>query len=209
MASSSWYYNFIIIIYKSEKEFKKQFKTLSEEKSAIWIEHTKDLDDEGHKKKAHYHFILKLSNACTISALAKRIGVKDNMIEPIKKSFNGALKYLIHFGYDTKYQYDIEDVKSNSDKLLKKFKDVINVEEPEVDKVIAIQDYIESFTDYIDIGVLGRYVQKINKWDAFRRNMMYFIKLVDIHNGQINSKRYHSDEYAFYSAISMNHGGKD
>lgn len=195
------YYNFNLVIYEDDKRFKEQFKLIQEEKYAIWCKHDKDVDDEGNLKKPHYHVILKLKTACTISALAKRINVDEHMIEMVKKSLNGCLKYLIHYGLDNKYQYDKKNVKSNSDKLKRRFEDLVTKDVPEVEKVISIQEYIESCNDYIDFGILGKYVQKINMWDAFRRNMTYFIKLVDSHNGKIANQRYHLQE-DFYNNLS-------
>lgn len=195
------YYNFNLVIYEDDERFKEQFESIQNEKEAIWIRHDKDIDDEGNLKKSHYHVVLKLKNACTISALAKRINVDDHMIEMVKKSLNGCLKYLIHYGNDDKFQYSKEEVKSNSDTLKRRFEDLVTKDIPEVEKVISIQDYIESCNDYIDFGILGKYVQKINMWDAFRRNMTYFIKLVDSHNGKIASKRYHLDD-DFYNNLS-------
>lgn len=191
------YYNFIIVIYEDDEKFDKQYFNLLQEKDAIWIRHDQDLNEETEElKKPHYHFVLKLKNACTISALSKRIEVNENMIEPVKKSFNGSLKYLIHYGCDNKFQYDKNLVESNSPTLKRKFDDLVTNDVPEVEKVINIQEFIESSSDYIDIGTLGKYVQKINMWDAFRRNMMYFIKLVDHHNGKISAIRYnHNEDY--------------
>lgn len=196
------FYNFILVIYEDDENFDKQYFNLTQEGETIWIRHDKDVNEEnGELKKPHYHFVIKLKNACTISALAKRIEVKENMIEPVKKSMNGSLKYLIHYGCDNKYQYEASQVESNSTKLKRKFEDLVTKDVPEVEKVISIQEYIESCNDYIDLGILGKYVQKINMWDAFRRNMMYFTKLVDQHNGRIAAKRYHTNE-DFYNNLS-------
>ena len=195
------FYNFIIVIYEDDKNFDKQYFNLAQEKESIWIRHDQDIDDEGNTKKPHYHFVLKLKNACTISALAKRIEVNENMIEPVKKSLNGSLKYLIHYGCDNKFQYDSNLVQSNSTNLKRKFEDLVTKDIPEVEKVMNIQEFIESCNDYIDLGVLGKYVQKINMWDAFRRNMMYFTKLVDQHNGKIANQRYHMQD-DFYNNLS-------
>lgn len=183
------YYNFILVIYEDDERFKEQYDNLTQENEVIWIRHDQDIDDEGEVKKAHYHFILKLKNACTISALGKKMNIDAHMIEPVKKSFNGSLRYLIHYGNDNKYQYSADLVQSNSDKLKRKFLDLVTDDIPEVEKVISIQDYIESYNGWIDLSVLGRYVQKINKWDAFRRNMMYFIRLIDEHNSKVCAVR--------------------
>ncbi len=202
-------YCYDLVIYEDDERFKDQFSALTDLKSAIWIRHDQDLTDEGEYKKPHYHFVLKLKTACTISALAKKISVDEHMIEPIKKSFNGALKYLVHFGRDDKYQYEIKDVESNDDDLKRKFEKLVLNEIEEVDKVISIQEFIDDAEDYIDLGVLGKYVQKINYWDAFRRNMMYFCKLVDNHNAKISAKKYHIENDYYNSEMRMDKELKD
>lgn len=193
------FYNFTLVIYEDDEKFDEQKEALLNEKDSIFCRHDQDVDDDGNLKKPHFHYVLKLKNACTISALSKRVGVSENMIEPVKKSLNGCLKYLVHFGCDDKFQYDVSSVISNSDKLLRRFQDLVSKETSETEKVINIQDYIEQATDYVDLAFLGRYVQKINMWDAFRRNMMYFIKLVDNHNARISAKKYHLDN-AYYNS---------
>lgn len=189
--------NFLLVIYEDDLKFRGQLNSLLQEGKCAYIRHDKDLDDEGKLKKPHYHIVLNRKDACTISSLSKRNNVEEHMIEPIKKSFNGALKYLIHYNCNDKYEYEVEDVKFNDLTLERKFLDLVNKEIPEVEKVMSIQDFIESCNDYIDIGVLGRYVQKINQWDAFRRNITYFIKLLDSHNGKISSLKFnsHKDYY--------------
>lgn len=189
------YYSFILVIYEDDEKFGEQFYELSQIQDSIFIRHDQDIDEEGNLKKPHYHFVLKLKNACTISALSKKVYVEENMIEPVKKSFNGSLKYLIHYGSDDKFQYNTEDVKSDSDKLLRRFKDLVTKEVPEVDKVITIQEFVESYPDYIKISVLSKYVQKLNMWDAFRRNYSFIKDLVNEHNGQISAERYHDTSY--------------
>ncbi len=185
------FYNFIVVIYEDDENFDKQYFNLLQEPEVIYIRHDSDLNEEtGEYKKPHYHFVIKLKNACTISALSKRILVQENMIEPVKKSFNGALKYLIHWGCEDKFQYDSGLVQSNSDKLLNKFLKLISEDIPEGEKVMNIQDYIINFDGFIRWDVLGKYVQKVNMWDAFRRNFGYFKCLVNDHNGKVAGEVY-------------------
>ena len=164
---------------------------LSTSQECCWIRHDKDLNDDGEYKKPHYHFVLKLKNACTISALSKNSFIPENLIEPIKKSLNGALKYLIHFQLDDKYQYSAEEVQSNSIKLKEKFMKLVTEQISEVQKVITIQDYIEKKTSYVSWSELGKFAQENDFWDAFRRNLTYFDKLLNSHNGRVNAIRYH------------------
>ncbi len=185
------YYNFNLVIYEDDKNFKDQMKAIQEEKDAIWIRHGQDVnEDTGELKKPHYHIVLKLKNACTISALAKRIFVEENMIEMVKKSLNGCLKYLIHYGNDNKYQYNKELVLSNNDKLLRRFLELVTKDVLEVEKVITIQEFIENFPDFIKISVLSKYAQKHNMWDAFRRNYSIIKDLANEHNGKMSGELY-------------------
>ncbi len=192
------YYNFTLVMYEDDKEFNKQMEEIQQTKEAIWIKHDKDTNEEGDIKKCHYHVVLKLKSACTISALSKKLGVGEHMIEPVKKSLNSCLKYLIHFGDDTKYNYDKEDVKSNSDALKRRFLDLVAKDTPEIEKIDTIEQFILDCPDFIDWVILGRYVRKINMWDAFRRNSFYFTKIIDSHNAKIAAMRYdsyNSNEY--------------
>ena len=191
--------NFTVVIYEDDPDFDKQAFNLAQEGETIYIRHDKDIDDEGNDKKPHYHYVLRLKEACTISALSKRIEVKENMIEPVKKSMNGCLKYLIHFGYDDKYQYSPEDVNGNSDKLKLRLLKLVTDNIPESDKVETIENFILDYDpgSYIDWPTVGRYARKINMWDALRRNSWYFTKLVDAHNAKVSSIRYHIDNDFF------------
>ena len=190
-------YNYLCVIYEDDENFDNQMFNLQQESEVIYIRHDKDVTEEGEEKKPHYHFVIKLKTACTISALSKRVGVAENMIEPIKKSFNGSLKYLIHFKDDNKYNYDVDEVKSNSDKLMKRFKELVADEVPGGDHVMTIQDYIDSQCDYIKMRDLGRYANSIGVWNYFMRYYSYIRDIVSEHNGEISAKRYH-DASGFY-----------
>ena len=192
-------YNYLCVIYEDDKDFDTQMFNLLQENEVIYIRHDKDVTEEGEEKKPHYHFVIKLKTACTLSALSKRLGIAENMIEPIKKSFNGSLKYLIHFKDDNKYNYDMDDVKSNSEKLLKRFKELVSDEIPGGDHVMSIQDYIDSQTDYIKMRDLGRYANSIGVWNYFMRYYQYIRDIVSEHNGEISAKKYNIDS-DFYNS---------
>lgn len=198
------YYNFTLVIYEDDENFQEQMESIKQTQESIWIRHNQDINEEtGEPKKPHYHVVMKLKVNCTISALSKKLGIQENMIEPVKKSLNGCLKYLIHFGDDNKYIYDKEEVKSNSDKLMRRFDDLVSKETPEVDKMVGIFDFIESQNDYIDVNILFKYAVKNNIWDAYRRNYAIIKDLVGNHNAKINAKLYHTGE-DFYNNLSEN-----
>ncbi len=204
-----------VVIYEDDPLFKEQYEVLTVVNSAIWVKHDKDIFTEdvlnedgsikynaGDLKKAHYHFLLKFKNGTAISAVAKKFKVNKNQVQIIK-NFNSALKYLIHFGQDEKYQYSTEEVHSNSKILMARFEQNIIDDIPEVQKVQQIQEMIETFEGYIELGILGKSVQKANIWDAFRRNMTYFLRLVDLQNAKfMGAKKGQKDlEYASHCAV--------
>ncbi len=182
--------SYLGVIYEDDENFETQFLSLKQEKESIWIRHDQDINEEtGDYKKPHYHFVIQLKNACTLSALAKRLHVNDNMLEYVK-NMTSSLKYLIHYGDDNKYNYNKEDVQSNSEKLKRRFQDLVSRDIPEVEKVITIQEFIENFPDFIKISVLSKYAQKHNMWDAFRRNYSIIKDLANEHNGKMSGELY-------------------
>lgn len=186
-------YTFIAVIYEDDENFDDQMANLKQENEVLYIRHDQDVNDEtGDLKKPHYHFFVRVKNPCTISAFAKRVGVAENLVEPLKKSFNGALKYLIHFGNEDKYQYEPSSVLGNSDRLLQKFNKLVAKETSEEDKTLSIEQFILQYDKglYLEWPVVAAYVRKMNMWDAFRRNSWYFGKLVDSHNCKVSSLRY-------------------
>lgn len=196
------YYNFTLVIYEDDENFKEQMESIKQTQESIWIRHDQDVNEEtGELKKPHYHVVMKLKVNCTISALSKKLGIQENMIEPVKKSLNGCLKYLIHYGDDNKYNYDPNEVQSNSDKLKRRFLDLVNKDTPEEEKMISIYEFIQSQKDYIDANILFKYAVKNNIWDAYRRNYSIIKDLVNNHNGKINAKLYHTGE-DFYNNLS-------
>lgn len=192
--------NYLGVIYEDDEKFDNQLFNLTQEKDSIWIKHDKDLDDEGNVKKPHYHFVIQLKNACTLSSIAKRLEVNENMLEYVK-NVNSSLKYLIHYNDDNKYNYDMNDVQSNSEKLKRRFLDLVSKDTPETDKMVSIYEFIHKQNDYIDFNILFKYAVKNNIWDAYRRNYAIIKDLVSDHNGKINAKLYHSGE-DFYNNLS-------
>lgn len=207
-------YKYEVVIYEDDPLFEEQYEALIAVNSAIWVKHDKDVFKEdifnedgsikynaGDLKKPHYHFILRFKNATTISAVANKVKVNKNQVEIIK-NLNSALKYLIHYGQDEKYQYSIEEVHSNSDNLKTMFEELIVNDTPESQRVLTIQDIIESFEGYIDLGILGKTILKMNYWGTFKSNFSYFFKLVCNHNAKhFGAMKGQSDlEYGTYSS---------
>lgn len=67
-----------------------------------------DGEKRGQKKKPHWHIVLKYKNAMWNTAVAKELGIEPNYLEQCK-SLDAALLYLVHEGYEEKFQYDYKD----------------------------------------------------------------------------------------------------
>lgn len=85
-----------------------------------FIMHDKDIDEEtGAVKFLHIHCALIMKNAkqrlsTIMNALGDILEINNTCIQIDKMtSKNGSFKYLIHKGYENKYQYPVEDIKTN------------------------------------------------------------------------------------------------
>lgn len=193
------FYNFTCVIYEDDKRFQEQFVALKMNYDCIYIRHDKDLFDEdlydekmnllhsaGEQKKPHYHFVIKCKNAKTISSIAKICNIDEHMIEPIKRSFNGALKYLIHYGCDNKYQYSVDEVESLNINLIKRFRKLIFDDISEEEQTEKIEDFLKNSTQRVKMSQLGAYARNIGLWNVFRRNLSYYKSVLDEYNSRFD-----------------------
>lgn len=85
-----------------------------------FIIHDRDIDDEtGERKFLHLHGALIMKNAkqrlsTIMNALGDILEISNTCIQIDKMtSKNGSFKYLIHKGYENKFQYDKNEIKTN------------------------------------------------------------------------------------------------
>ncbi len=191
------YYSFTCILYEDDKRFQEQFVNLKMNYDCIYIRHDKDLYDEdlfdedmklihsaGETKKPHYHFVIRCKNGKTISSIAKTCNIDDHMIEPVKRSFDGALRYLIHYGNDKKYQYSPDEVESLQEDLLIRFRQKVLEHVSEEEQTEKIEDFLKNSTQRVKLSQLGAYARHIGQWSCFRRNMSYFKAVLDEYNSR-------------------------
>lgn len=191
------FYNFTCVIYEDDERFNEQFINLKMNYDCLYIRHDKDLWEDdvfdennkiihqaGDEKKPHYHFFIKCKNAKTISSISKACNIDEHMIEPIKRSVNGAMRYLIHRGYDNKYQYSADDVESLNEKLLCKFRKLIYDDIPEEEQTQKLEDFLKNSTTRVKLSQLGAYARHIGQWSCFRRNMSYYKAVLDEYNSR-------------------------
>ena len=82
-------------------------------KEWAYILHDKDTNPDGTPKKAHYHIYLNFGTSQDIELVCSWFQLPLNQAEKIKGRKKDILKYLIHKNAPTKYQYDINDIKTN------------------------------------------------------------------------------------------------
>ena len=144
------------------------------------IVHDKDyFNDTGEIKKAHTHVVLSCDNAKWNTALATELGISSNYIQQCR-NYENALNYLIHYNDDTKYQYNINEVKGNLKQKLEKILNNDNKDENE--KSIELVKYIENYNGVISISKFAIHTAEIGMWDVFRRASIIYLKLIEEHN---------------------------
>lgn len=74
-----------------------------------WEENESPNHEAGEQKKEHWHVVLKLKSPRYRNPVAEELGITPNYLEQCR-DIKKALLYLVHDGYDTKYQYDVIDV---------------------------------------------------------------------------------------------------
>jgi len=94
-----------LILYEEDASHKKAMKIIAKLYDYKAILHDKDIEDNGLKKKPHYHYIVKMPSSCPNSTLAKALGISENYIQIIR-SPRGAYDYLTHKFSPEKFQYD-------------------------------------------------------------------------------------------------------
>lgn len=191
-------YKYEVVLSNNSELYDKQLYNIITNFDTVYCVHDKDVYEEdvydtdmnllhkaGNPKYKHTHFLIKMKYSKTISAVAKIIECKESDIELIK-NFNSALKYLIHYKDDNKFNYDVQEVKYNNEKLYKRFRELIYDDLEEDDKVVPLIDYIVNFNGLLDFEVFIRYVYTTRNWSVYRRNASTFIRLVDSHNSRLS-----------------------
>jgi len=143
------------------------------------IVHDKDKNENGEVKKSHTHIVISFPNAKWNTAVAEELGITENYLEKCR-SLDNALEYLIHYNDDTKEQYDIDLVKGNLKRELKKI--LANDGKDENEKAQELIEFIRTFDGHLDEFVFVQYCCSLGMWDVFRRGSYIFLRLIDKHN---------------------------
>lgn len=174
---------FSIILYEESEDYNIRdcLFNIRASKYYAYILHNKDTNNKGEFKKPHYHVIIRLDNACTIKALAKKIGIKENYIQHIRNE-RAYIRYLIHFDDIDKYQYALEEIVSSRSydrKIKKSFEDF----ETEEEIICKINSFIESLHGKDKSSALFLLIQYVNSncYDTiYKRYRQEFTNLLAI-----------------------------
>ena len=146
-----------------------------------WSEGESEEYETGTLKKAHWHVVLRFRNPRYRESVAKELGISANYLEPCK-NMDSALLYLVHEGYDDKFQYDLDSVfgslKDNLERLL--------LSDNENDRVITIVNMIDSVygkASYRDILLKAC---NAGLYGDFRRLGAGIKYLIDEHNAELD-----------------------
>lgn len=174
-----------LVLYPSEDYTHKQaIEYIENNLSYALINHDQDIEN-GQLKKSHTHIVLKFSNYKWKNALAKELNITPNYLQKCK-NFEKALKYLIHFEDEDKFQYDISLVKGDLKKKLKNYLRDNTLTESE--KVLQLIDFINEYDKKLSLSDFIRICCQLNLYDVYRRSQFTFNKLIEQHNFEIWEK---------------------
>ena len=180
----SLYFN--LVLYPDEDlSHQKALDYIRQHYSCAYINHNRDLDDEGNIKKPHTHVVIRFNNYRWKNAIATELDIPSNYIVKCN-NFKSSLEYLIHFNDPDKAQYEISEVYGSlKEKLAFYLKDK-NISESE--KVLFLIDFISSYEMKLSIKDFVVFCCHNNMYDIYRRNAYSFNKIIDDHNFEIFQK---------------------
>lgn len=146
--------------------------------------HDKDVyedgENKGELKKPHWHIVLKFKNAMWNTSIAKELGIEPNYLEQCK-SLEAALLYLVHEGYDDKYQYDYNEAFGP----LKARLAALLADNDEGTRALQINEIIEKSPGLVGYSELLKKAVAAGLYSDLRRMGQFAVYLVREHNSEI------------------------
>lgn len=132
--------------------------------------HDKDVEEDGSKKKAHYHLLLAYSSATTLNNIRgwfKVCGMPESDLHSVRVCASGVgyYRYLTHRDNLEKAQYDANDIRifNDSDELFKKFSKTASEKIDDLVRIFQIVDELNT----ISFHSLIQYLM-LNQRDLFK-----------------------------------------
>lgn len=115
--------------------------------------HDKDVEEDGSKKKAHYHLLLAYSSATTLNNIRgwfKVCGLPESDLHSVRVCASGIgyYRYLTHKDNPEKAQYNAKDIRvfNDSDELFKKFSKTSSEKIDDLVRIFQIVDELNTIS---------------------------------------------------------------
>ena len=165
---------FCAVLYPDSSSYDtdKLIKGLADEHLSFAVSpiHNRDVEEDGSRKKAHYHLLLAYSSATTLSNIRgwfKSCGMPESDLHSIRvcASAVGYFRYLTHKDNPEKAQYDDKDIRlfNDSNEVFKKFSKSAS---DKIDDLVRIFEIVDEL-DTISFHTLVQYLM-LNERDLFK-----------------------------------------
>lgn len=139
-----------------------------------FIKHDRDLFEDGTLKEPHYHYYIKIPNRKRISTLLNyfRNTRASNVLIEDTRNPNALIRYFVHYGEETKEQYNIDEIYSNFD-INSAFTPNEDNEEvlTKITQLILNQE-VKTFSEIVSYAI------QINKLEVVTKNAYFFRTLI-------------------------------
>lgn len=138
-----------------------------------YVIHDMDTDKNGEVKKAHIHWVGKLTSPALLSTVAgsHKLGVPENSVEYCK-NWKYAVRYLVHKDSPDKFQYSPDVVVSNFD-----IAPMLDGKQSEVVKVRMIRQYIRE-SHCTSVEQLLDWCLDNDCWSEYRRSFAIWVSVM-------------------------------
>lgn len=133
----------------------KVIKSLAQEHLSFAVSpiHDKDVEEDGSKKKAHYHLLLAYSSATTLNNIRgwfNACGLPESDLHSVRICASGVgyYRYLTHKDNPEKVQYNENDIRvfNDSDELFKKFSKSASDKIDDLARIFQIVDELNTIS---------------------------------------------------------------
>lgn len=132
--------NYCILLYPDEQAHCKALEYIKGNfENYAYILHDCDISSEGIAKKHHWHVVIHFKNQRYLHAVACELQIPTNYVQTCS-SFGGAVRYLIHYDDEQKYQYPFESIQTNIKDIGRFFNS----------PVMCLEDFISIMLDFLE-----------------------------------------------------------
>lgn len=182
-SDKSRYRNFKLLLYKDNSQHMEVLDFLiSSNYSYLYVLHDKDVLETGELCKPHYHVLLKFTDAKSISALSKIIGLDSQFIR--KADPNEFIEYMTHKYQPNKFQYDLKRDFSGTlkDYAINRFRLLTTTED---DRANEILDIINSYDSQVYLFQFVHDITNRGLFSDFRRGYSLYKDLFRDHMARV------------------------